>query len=93
MTPTPTPTTPADFLVWSNQKGAWWRPNHSGYTSIIDEAGRYTLAEATAIVDGATVGGQLVHHRTDPVTGRAYDCYDEVVVPAPPYEFARVVAT
>ncbi len=73
------------YLIWSNQKGMWWRDNRRGYTQFIEEAGRYALAlvEAVAIVTGATLGGRLVHKRTDPVTGREYESYDEVMVLAP----------
>ncbi|MDN5849112.1 MAG: hypothetical protein L0H63_05660 [Nitrococcus sp.] len=52
----PTPT-PADgkWLVWSNEHGAWWRPAKWGYTRAIEEAGRYTRAEADAIVAQANI--------------------------------------
>lgn len=39
----------ADWLVWSNEHGAWWKPDHCGYTSDIGEAGRYTQQEAREI--------------------------------------------
>lgn len=71
------------FLIWSNQKGMWWRADRRGYTQFIEEAGRYPVAEAAAIVADATCDGQLVHERTDPVTGRGYESYDEVMVLAP----------
>jgi hypothetical protein len=31
-----------NWLIWSNEHGAWWRPQASGYTRNIGEAGRYT---------------------------------------------------
>lgn len=34
------------WLVWSNEHGAWWRADRSGYTGSITEAGRYTFDEA-----------------------------------------------
>lgn len=71
------------YLIWSNQKTMWWRAEERGYTQYIEEAGRYPLAEAEKVVAGATVDGKLVHPRTDPVTGRAYDGLDEWVVLAP----------
>ena len=37
------------FLIWSNQHGAWWRPNSQGYTGFAKSAGLYTLDEAKSI--------------------------------------------
>lgn len=71
------------FLVWSNQHAAWWRPARRGYTTIIEEAGRYDRGEAEAIVKDATLDGRLQHSRVDPVTGLAYTSFDEVLVLAP----------
>ena len=34
------------YLIWSFQHMKWWRPNGRGYTSEIDEAGRYPQEEA-----------------------------------------------
>lgn len=71
------------YLIWSNQKGQWWRPNRRGYTTIIEEAGRYSHDDAVHIVHDATVGWKLQHQRTNPVTGEEYVSYDEVLVLAP----------
>lgn len=38
-----------DYLVWSNQHRAWWRPNSCGYTTDIRSAGRYSRDEAISI--------------------------------------------
>ena len=73
----------AQWLVWSNQRGMWWRPRRSGYTQHITEAGRYDRAEAEQIVKQATCDGALIHMRTDPITGRDYEEHDEVMVLAP----------
>jgi hypothetical protein len=68
------------YLIWSNQKGLWWRANQSGYTGYIEEAGQYSQKEAQEIIDKSTCNGLLVNTRTDSVTGEAYTSYDEVMV-------------
>lgn len=35
-------------LIWSGQWGAFWRPDSSGYTKFVDDAGLYTMEEALA---------------------------------------------
>jgi hypothetical protein len=73
----------SNYLIWSNQRQAWWRPGGAGYTLAIEEAGRYWEAPARQIISDSTVGGQLVFTRTDPVTGERYQSYDEVLVLSP----------
>lgn len=73
----------ATYLVWSNEHSLWWRPNHSGYTAYIEEAGRYDEAEASEIVSRATLGGRLAQTRTNPVTGEEYAWLSEHMVVAP----------
>lgn len=73
----------SDYLIWSNQHGAWWRPNERGYTNSLDEAGRYDRATAQRIVDRATCDGMLLRTRTNPITGEGYEQLDEVLVRAP----------
>lgn len=46
----------AHFLIWSHQHGAWWRANQNGYTSDIDQAGRYPMQEAYNICASANRG-------------------------------------
>lgn len=41
------------FNIWSMEHGAWWRPNHCGYTTSKQEAGAYSYYEACKIVEGA----------------------------------------
>ena len=38
------------YLIWSEEHGAWWKANKTGYTRFIREAGRYSLEEAIDIV-------------------------------------------
>lgn len=35
-----------EYLVWSNEHRAWWRPKAAGYTVHMAAAGRYTRDEA-----------------------------------------------
>jgi hypothetical protein len=42
-----------NYLIWSNEHGAWWRPGSMGYTRIIAQAGRYTLERARYICEEA----------------------------------------
>ncbi len=37
------------YLVWSHEHGAWWRPESRGYTTEFDAAGRYPRCEAIKI--------------------------------------------
>lgn len=39
-----------NYLIWSYDHNAWWRPNECGYTERIEEAGRYTASTAGRIV-------------------------------------------
>jgi hypothetical protein len=41
------------FLIWSIEHDAWWRPGWMGYTRELAEAGRYTRAEAEAVLTRA----------------------------------------
>lgn len=42
-----------DWVVWSNEHAAFWRPSRAGYTTFVSEAGRYTRHEAKAICEDA----------------------------------------
>lgn len=43
------------WLVWSNERGGFWRANRHGYTHLLGEAGRFTDDEAHAIVQDANL--------------------------------------
>lgn len=45
------------FLIWSEEHGAWWRPNRCGYTTSMKRAGRYDGLSAEDIVRNANGGG------------------------------------
>lgn len=51
-----TATETGQYLIWSNQHKAWWRPNSQGYTVHLDAAGRYARDEAIAIARGSRDG-------------------------------------
>ncbi len=66
-----------DYVIWSHEHQAWWRPDCCGYTQEVSEAGKYTKAEAGNIVASATPHGIEVivpvfsaeRHGTDYVWG------------------------
>ena len=37
------------YLVWSNEHRAWWRPKRCGYVRDVRGAGRYSRQEAIEI--------------------------------------------
>jgi hypothetical protein len=43
------------YIIWSNEHKAYWRPNAAGYTKAKSQAGRYSLADAIAICDDANL--------------------------------------
>ena len=44
---------PLLWLIVSWEQGAFWRPQGAGYTMLVEEAGRYTEAEARDICEQA----------------------------------------
>ena len=42
-----------EYLIFSNEHDAYWKPNELGYTRDIRQAGTYTLERAKAICEGA----------------------------------------
>lgn len=42
----------AAWLIWSNKRSCWYRPDSCGYTTDIAQAGIYTKAEAAQHYDG-----------------------------------------
>lgn len=39
-----------EWLIWSNEHNAWWSPASMGYSTLIQEAGKYSFEEAVKIV-------------------------------------------
>lgn len=50
------------YVIWSFEHQQWWRANRCGYTEHLDEAGRYTAAEAGHIVANAFIGEHVMLH-------------------------------
>lgn len=48
-----------NFLIWSFEHDAWWRPNRCGYTKVRSEAGVYEITEALDIVNAANFGDEV----------------------------------
>lgn len=46
-----------NYLIWSNEHRAWWRPTGRGYTEELAEAGAHTADEAAYIALTAAHGG------------------------------------
>lgn len=45
-----------EYLIWSHEHGAWWRPNRAGYCLAVKDAGRYSQDEAIRICAHAREG-------------------------------------
>lgn len=48
-----------EYLIWSEEHGAWWRPGRHGYTTSMVAAGRYGEMEARAIAASANAHGRF----------------------------------
>lgn len=46
------------WLVWSNERGMWWRPGGWGYTTLTHKAALFTEAEARAICERANIAAE-----------------------------------
>jgi hypothetical protein len=49
------------FLIWSIEHEAWWRPGHAGYTRNLGEAGVYFEESARDILKRANYPPPRVH--------------------------------
>jgi hypothetical protein len=43
------------YVIWSEEHGAWWGPGSWGYVTSLRQAGRYSQAAAEAIVAKANI--------------------------------------
>ena len=63
------------WMVLSLTRNVWWRAGEAGYTENVNEAGRYTDAEALDIAERMNDGGdmpvKLVPVWLDPTIARA----------------------
>ncbi len=83
------------YIIWSNQHQMWWGPNGVGYTPWLEEAARYTMDGARAIVDRATLKGQLAVNRPSRLSTTAHTVVmtvDEHLMLAPE-SLAELLAT
>lgn len=48
-----------EYLIWSEEHGAWWAPDERGYTTSMRKAGRYPFHTADIICKQANFGGQF----------------------------------
>ena len=46
----------SDYLIWSNEHGAWWGPDRCGYVARTADAGRYSPRQALQICTDAIPG-------------------------------------
>lgn len=44
-----------EFLIWSLEHTAWWAPDKMGYTTVLQQAGRYTRNQADEILEDANI--------------------------------------
>lgn len=49
------------YLIWSFEHSKWWRANSDGYTTNIDEAGRYGLLTAVRICENGLFADPSQH--------------------------------
>jgi hypothetical protein len=59
-----------EWLIWSREHGAWWCPESSGYTRNLDQAGRYSLEQATEICEHA-------NRYSDRIQETMFPCQDQ----------------
>jgi hypothetical protein len=50
------------WLIWSMEHSAWWRADHSGYTTTRVNAGRYSFSDALDIVHNANYAPECAKH-------------------------------
>jgi hypothetical protein len=66
------------YLVWSNEHQAWWRPNSAGYSTDVRNAGRYSRAEAIEISGTARNGWRKPERLPDELAINIQDLPPEI---------------
>lgn len=55
----------SQYVIWSNEHRAWWRPAGMGYAAQLEKAGIYTREQALKIVADSSAGWRLGGNPTE----------------------------
>jgi hypothetical protein len=69
------------WLIWSHEHSAWWKAHSCGYTQHVEEAGRYSLADALRICHDANMHSDWIKNQSPKSGGNVAP--DELMVPSP----------
>lgn len=86
------------WLVWSHEHKAWWRPAHQGYCAMRCDAGRYSFEEAIDILMNANFGLNTYPHEAlvpdiDCAEALGMPSCDKNTVEAPPLQVTDMTSS
>lgn len=64
-----------EYLIWSEEHGAWWAKNRCGYTTSMKRAGRYPENEADAICANANASGNFCEVKVELTPTMQHMCH------------------
>ena len=71
------------YLIWTHEHGMWWKPERMGYTTEVEEAGRYSfITVAEIVIDHIPAGEEVAVREQDAVEkgrGAVFGLPDEKV--------------